>query len=188
MTMSTPSAFPGANGLGGLMSQTAEAAEALDSLKGPAQSAAKTIDEAFSRAGSSLALSLTRAAADGRISLEELARAVLEAINAASGIGSGGKGGGGLGDILSKVLIQSFAGARADGGPVTAGGAYLVGERGPELFRPQTSGMIDASSSGGSGGMTVNIAVSPSDAGLLRSDAKLAQAWARAVSLGARKL
>lgn len=184
--MSTPSAFPGANGLGGLMSQTAEAAAALDSLKAPAQSAANAIDEAFSRAGSSLSRSLTRAAADGRISLQELARGVLEAVNAAAGIASGGKGGLGLGDILSKVLTQSFAGARADGGPVTAGGAYLVGERGPEIFRPQTSGMIEGPGVGGA--MTVNIAVSPSDGGLLRSDAQLAQALARAVSLGARKL
>ena len=133
MSMSTPSTFPDANGLGGLMSQTAEAAAALESLKGPAQSAAKSIDEAFSRAGSSLAHSLTRAAADGRISLQELARGVLDAVNVAAGIGSGGKGGSGLGDILSKVLTQTFAGARADGGPVTAGGAYLVGERGPEV-------------------------------------------------------
>ena len=184
--MSTPSTFPDANGLGGLMSQTAEAAAALESLKGPAQSAAKSIDEAFSRAGSSLAHSLTRAAADGRISLQELARGVLDAVNVAAGIGSGGKGGSGLGDILSKVLTQTFAGARADGGPVTAGGAYLVGERGPEIFRPQTNGQIESQGAGGA--MTVNIAVSPSDGGLLRSDAQLAQALARAVSLGARKL
>jgi hypothetical protein len=190
MSMSTPSAFPDANGLGGLMSQAAEAAAALESLKGPAQSAAKSIDEAFSRAGSSLAQSLTRAAADGRISLQELARGVLDAVNGAAGIGAGGpggKGGGsGLGDILSKVLTQTFAGARADGGPVTAGGSYLVGERGPEIFRPQTNGQIEGPTAGG--GMTVNIAVSPSDGGLLRSDAQLAQALARAVSLGARKL
>ena len=184
--MSTPSAFPDANGLGGLMSQTAEAAAALESLKGPAQSAAKSIDEAFSRAGSSLAHSLTRAAADGRISLQELARSVLDAVNAAAGIGSGGKGGSELGEILSKVLVQSFSGARADGGPVTAGGAYLVGERGPELFRPQTNGQIERLNAGGA--MTVNIAVSSSDGGLLRSEAQLAQALARAVSLGARKL
>lgn len=32
--------------------------------------------------------------------------------------------------------------ARAAGGPVTAGGAYLVGEHGPELFVPQQSGRI----------------------------------------------
>jgi phage-related minor tail protein len=185
MTMSTPP-FPSDAGLGGLSAQTAQAAAALEALKGPAQSAAKTIDEAFSRAGESLAKSLTRAAADGRISLEELARAVLDAVNAAAGIGAGGKSGAGLADLLSKVLAQSFSGARADGGPVSAGGAYLVGERGPELFRPQTSGVIEASGQGG--GMTVNIAVSPSDGGLLRSEAQLAQALARAVSLGARKL
>jgi hypothetical protein len=36
----------------------------------------------------------------------------------------------------------SLTGARADGGPVTAGGTFLVGERGPELFVPNSSGMI----------------------------------------------
>ena len=33
-------------------------------------------------------------------------------------------------------------GVRANGGPVRAGGAYLVGERGPELFTPRSSGHI----------------------------------------------
>lgn len=35
-----------------------------------------------------------------------------------------------------------FGGARAGGGPVTAGKGYLVGERGPELFMPSRSGSI----------------------------------------------
>lgn len=35
-----------------------------------------------------------------------------------------------------------FGGARANGGPVESGTAYLVGERGPELFIPGTSGHI----------------------------------------------
>lgn len=34
------------------------------------------------------------------------------------------------------------AGARAAGGPVTGGEPYLVGERGPEMFIPRTSGTI----------------------------------------------
>lgn len=34
------------------------------------------------------------------------------------------------------------AGARADGGPVTGGEPYLVGERGPEMFIPNSSGTI----------------------------------------------
>lgn len=36
----------------------------------------------------------------------------------------------------------TFAGARAKGGPVTAGKMYMVGERGPEPFIPNSSGTI----------------------------------------------
>ncbi len=48
---------------------------------------------------------------------------------AASAAGSGGG-------------APAVAGARAAGGPVSAGKSYLVGERGPELFRPTGSGEI----------------------------------------------
>lgn len=37
---------------------------------------------------------------------------------------------------------QILDGTRAHGGPVTSGGTYLVGERGPELFSPGTSGFV----------------------------------------------
>lgn len=46
-------------------------------------------------------------------------------------------------------------GARAMGGPVTGGKSYLVGENGPEIFIPSSSGQIDNDPSGGSG-VTVN--------------------------------
>ena len=43
-------------------------------------------------------------------------------------------------------LLSSIPGIgslfRADGGPVKKGGSYIVGERGPELFTPGSSGMI----------------------------------------------
>jgi hypothetical protein len=42
-----------------------------------------------------------------------------------------------------------FGGARAEGGPVSAGKGYLVGENGPELFMPGRSGTIAANGSGG---------------------------------------
>lgn len=45
------------------------------------------------------------------------------------------------------------AGKRAGGGPVTAGRSYLVGENGPELFTPRTSGAVAANG----GAMQVNI-------------------------------
>ncbi|PVM90765.1 phage tail tape measure protein [Caulobacter endophyticus] len=167
--------------LEGLPLRTAEAGEALASLEAPARAAARSIEEVFAVAGASLARSLSRAAADGEVSLGELARAVLGAVS-----GGGRSGGGGLGEALGAALSGAFSGARAEGGPVTGGGAYLVGERGPEVFRPAGAGTIEAA---GGGGISVTVQVSGGDAGgLARSDAQLAQALARAVSLGARRL
>jgi hypothetical protein len=49
-------------------------------------------------------------------------------------------GSGSTGDF-ARFDRQSFQ-ARAAGGPVSGGTTYLVGERGPELFKPQTTGRI----------------------------------------------
>lgn len=168
----------------GLPLRTAEAAEALAALETPARAAARSIEDAFATAGAGLARSLARAAADGEVSLVELARAVLGAISGGGGGGSGGSGG--LGEALASALSSAFSGARAEGGPVTGGGAYLVGERGPEVFRPAGAGAIEPL---GGGGINVTVQVAAGEAaGLARSDAQLAQALARAVSLGARRL
>lgn len=47
-------------------------------------------------------------------------------------------------DIFEEQKRQAdlLAGRRAYGGPVFSGGAYLVGERGPELFTPDRAGQI----------------------------------------------
>lgn len=173
--------FDDPGGLDAVPRKTAEATAALESLREPARRAADSIDEAFARAGASLSRSLARAAADGEISLAELAQAVLAAVNAAAG-----QGGGGLSDVLSAVLKGGFSGARASGGPVAPGGAYLVGERGPEVFRPAGAGTVEPAAGGG---MTINVTVQGGGAeGLVRSDAQIAQALARAVGLGARRL
>ena len=42
----------------------------------------------------------------------------------------------------------------ANGGPVSAGGRYIVGERGPEVFTPAMSGTITPNSGGGGGSGT----------------------------------
>lgn len=160
--------------------RAAEAAAALEGLREPAERAAASIEGAFDRAGASLSRSLSRAAADGEVSLAELARAVLAAINAAAGRSAGG-----LSGAIAQAAGALFSGARADGGPVSVGGAYLVGERGPELFRPSGAGVVEPV---GSPGVTVNVRVEGGAEGLLRSEAQIAQALARAVSLGARRL
>ena len=59
--------------------------------------------------------------------------------------------------------IGRFFGGRADGGPVKAGGTYMVGERGPELFTPRSSGMITPNHAlGGSTNVVVNVDASGS--------------------------
>lgn len=173
------------DGIDAVPVKAAEAAAALEALREPAERAANSIEEAFGRAGESLTRSLTRAAADGEVTLAELARAVLNAVNAAAGSGRGG----GLSDAIAAVT-SGFGGARAEGGPVLGGGAYLVGERGPEVFRPAGAGSIEPMGGGhfGTGGVTVNVSVDGGAQGLLRSEAQIARMLARATALGARRM
>ena len=67
------------------------------------------------------------------------------------GIAAGAKGGAVAGGALG-----GFIGSRANGGPVMAGRPYMVGERGPELFMPNSSGMIIPNGAGN----TINVNVS----------------------------
>lgn len=174
----------GSAGLPGLASQAAEASAALGSLQAPAKAAADAIDQAFAKAGASLTTSLAKAASDGKVSLGELASAVISAVDALVKT-STGSASSTLADALAGAIGGLF-GARADGGPVAAGGAYLVGERGPEVFRPATAGAVDPAGAAG-GGVTVNVTVGQGGApALLRSEAQVASALARAVALGRR--
>ena len=60
---------------------------------------------------------------------------------------------------ISGVIDSVFGGGRASGGPVTAGTTYLVGEKGPELFKPSTSGSIIPNNVMGGSGTTINLTV-----------------------------
>lgn len=63
----------------------------------------------------------------------------------------------GAGGYTPELNAMRFRGARAAGGPVTGGGTYLVGERGPELFTPGTSGNITPNNAMGGANITVNV-------------------------------
>jgi tape measure domain-containing protein len=98
---------------------------------------------------------------------------ILKALGAVGGGGGGGFSGNAAGfggsfdaGIPSIGNTTSFAGVfgRAGGGPTAAGTSYLVGERGPELFVPGTSGGVMSNSDlrsamnsqgGGAGGVPV---------------------------------
>ena len=59
---------------------------------------------------------------------------------------------------IGGAIDNVFGGGRAMGGPVSRGTSYVVGERGPELFVPNTSGKI-IPNGGSSGGSTINLTV-----------------------------
>jgi phage-related minor tail protein len=111
------------------------------------------------QAGRMLENALVRALRTGKLGFDDLKRVALSAMaeiaGAAirNGLDSLFKGGGGLGGIIGGLagLIPGLFGApgKAIGGSVSAGRAYLVGERGPELFVPTASGRIETGRGGG---------------------------------------
>ncbi len=129
------------------------------------------------RAGRALENGLVGAIQRGKFGFEDLRRVALSVLSeiaaAALRTGldslsgqSGGLGGGGgglltsLGSILGNVL---GAPGRATGGPVSPGRAYRVGERGPELFVPTSSGRIET---GGGGDLpNIRLTINVSDNG-----------------------
>jgi hypothetical protein len=78
--------------------------------------------------------------------------------------------GGGGGNFFSSL----FGGGRAEGGPVKGGTTYLVGERGPELFTPASSGNITPNHELGGGDTTViqNINISTGVQQTVRTEIK----------------
>jgi len=145
------------------------------------------------KAGRMIEASLLRAIRTGKFGFEDLARIALSVLDQIAKqvihagldkIGVFGGGGGGGGFLSSALSIASavFGGApgRATGGPVTAGRAYRVGENGPELFVPSSSGRIMAAGAGGAGRdvrVTINVNAPQSGApeALARSSRQIAR-------------
>ena len=99
--------------------------------------------------------------------------------------------GDGTGGLLGGLFSGLFGGGKAKGGHVSGGTAYLVGEEGPEIFRPNTSGDIVPNNKlamargGGDAGVTVvqNIRF---DVGLESVDQRIEQATPRIANESAR--
>lgn len=134
-------------------------------LTASATKAGSAIDTALTKA--------TRSGSSGFDALEKVAVAALAQIVASAAqtnfgsIFGGGDGGSGLLGSLTGVFSSLFGGApgRATGGAVTGGQAYMVGERGPELFVPTAAGRIAPAGGVARGAVNVTVNVStPADA------------------------
>jgi tape measure domain-containing protein len=99
-------------------------------------------------------VSATEALANSLGSLaDRLMSAGLDAL--ISGLAGGFGGGGGYFGKSGFTNFLPFGGPRAMGGPVSPGKAYLVGERGPELFVPSAAGKVASNQNSMGGGNTV---------------------------------
>jgi phage-related minor tail protein len=108
-------------------------------LDGPLQTGA-------ARAGRGIEDALAAAVRRGKLGFEDLGRVAAQALAdiAATAVRSGlGAILSGLGGVLggARGLLGGLPG-RATGGGVVGGRAYLVGERGPELFVPTAAGQV----------------------------------------------
>jgi len=124
----------------------ADAAAMRDALQG-------SLGEGASRAGSLIETGLARAIRSGKLGFDDLEKTALAALSriaaraVKTGLGSLAGEGSGSGLVsIGASLIGSLLGlpGRATGGPVSPGAAYVVGERGPELFVPTSAGRIAA--------------------------------------------
>lgn len=119
-----------------------------------ATNAAKMGEQAFVSVTQNLESALDRFVQTGKLSFSDLAKSIISdlikiqlkaqatSIFQSSGIGgffSGLFGGGGKSPVFGST---AFWGGKAEGGDVSSSNSYMVGERGPELFIPKTSGTI----------------------------------------------
>lgn len=122
---------------------TEEAQEALAAFRDDVnrlvnEDIAPLVDEVgslFSNLATSIGEELGRAARDGRLSVQSLVRGVLADVTGSAARSL-------IGAPIEEALTSTFGGARAGGGGVAPGSAVLVGERGPEVFRPFAAGVI----------------------------------------------
>jgi len=115
-----------------------------------ATNAAKLGEQAFVSVTSNMEQALDQFVATGKLSFSDLARSIIsdlikiqlkaQATSLFSGLVSSIFGGGG--GATPAFGSTAFWGGKAEGGNVSGDNSYMVGEQGPELFVPKTSGTI----------------------------------------------
>lgn len=121
----------------------------------------------------SVSTALAQAVRSGKLEFEDLARVAGRALGDIAGsalslnqgfVGVGASsGGGGVGLLAGLSSLYGGQPGRATGGPVSPGQAYMVGERGPEIFVPASAGRIENKSNSSTINVTINLAPSTGD-------------------------
>lgn len=168
----------------------------LETMRGALDS---SLVSGFGKAGSVLERGLVSAIRRGSVGFDDLRKVAFRTMDSiasraiSSGIGSildnSGSASGLTGLVGQSLGALLGLPGRATGGPVAPGRGYLVGENGPELFVPTSSGKIAANQSASAASRDVRVAIqlsSPSGtaapAALQRSSRQVASAVRRALS------
>ncbi|HVV32603.1 MAG TPA: phage tail tape measure C-terminal domain-containing protein [Vitreimonas sp.] len=163
--------------LSGFEGELAGASAAVQEFaNGTAKRAADDVGASFERAGERIVRALGGAANKGESAFAQMAKAILEELAKLA---------------LDRFFSGSgnaidFFGARAAGGTVNPGGAYLVGENGPELFVPRQGG--DIAAAGGAVAIHFHLNGGADANAITRNQGQIAAAIARAVAYGRRNL
>jgi uncharacterized protein YgbK (DUF1537 family) len=169
-----------------VVAETAEFRQEIDELRA---SMSGNLSTGAAAAGRGIETALARAARVGRLEFEELSRVAARALGQIAGAALSGGGTGGIGGFAG-LLSGALGGAmglpgRALGGLVSPGRPYIVGERGPEVFVPASSGRVETGGAAARGAITINVNVAvpqgASDAFMARSSAQVARAVRRAL-------
>jgi phage-related minor tail protein len=133
------------------------------------EESAKRTQQVFDSVYNNLSSAIDNFVKTGKLSFKDLARSIIQDLiaiqmkaaamkflgGAFKGLGNlGGGGGFGTGNAFGNLDLGGFL---AEGGPAAANTAYVVGERGPELFVPNTAGtVIPNNQINNMGGQTIN--------------------------------
>jgi lambda family phage tail tape measure protein len=148
--------------------------------------ATRSMNSAFSSVFDALGRSVGKAAQTGTLSIRDMVNSILSdlariAIQQA---------------IVSPIenVVQSLAGAaasaitgRAGGGPVSPGSAYVVGERGPELFVHAGGGEIVPQAGRAAPQIVLNVQTRDAQS-FVKSESQVAAMMTRALARGQRNL
>ena len=171
----------------GVRADTAGFAREVDTMRATLEG---ELGAGAERAGRSIERALLRAARTGQFGFDDLkatALGVLAEIARAAVRGGvqAAAGGGSIGGVLAG-LLGGLPG-RATGGPVSPGRAYVVGERGAEVFVPTSSGRVETGSGGGVRevrvAITVNAAGGTAPGVLAQSSRQVARAVKAALTV-----
>ena len=154
-----------------------------DFASGPVATASRTIEETIDATFTAMERSIARAVTSGKTSIADFVASVVTSFDrlavkdyiAAP-----------LENVLSSIVsaILPVGGARATGGPVETGSSYLVGENGPEMFVPSSSGTIVPNTRPS---IVLNVTARDSQS-FLKSETQLAAMLSRALARSQRNL